>query len=143
MSVVSISMPEALLDRISEFAEEHEYSGRSEVVREGARMLLEEFDGGARDGGPYVGTVIVVFECRHSTVQQHLAEIRHDNGSAVTATTHTHLGNRYCMELFVLEGSPEALAEFVNSVRVVSDVRAVDYSLTSLGEEHHNPPPRS
>nr|WP_317627638.1 ribbon-helix-helix domain-containing protein [Halorubrum sp. BOL3-1] len=43
MSVVSISMPEALLEHIDEFADEHGYSGRSEVVREGTRTLLEEF----------------------------------------------------------------------------------------------------
>jgi CopG family nickel-responsive transcriptional regulator len=43
MSVVSISIPEALLKRIDEFADDHGYSGRSEVVREGTRTLLEEF----------------------------------------------------------------------------------------------------
>jgi CopG family nickel-responsive transcriptional regulator len=39
------------------------------------------------------------------------------------------------MELFVLKGSTEALSGFVNTVRAVPDVRAVDYSITSLGED--------
>ena len=50
MSIVSISMPEALLKRIDEFADEHRYSGRSEVVCEGTRTLLEEFQGQNIDG---------------------------------------------------------------------------------------------
>jgi CopG family nickel-responsive transcriptional regulator len=39
------------------------------------------------------------------------------------------------MELYVLEGTTEALSGFVNTVRAVPDVRAVDYSITSLGED--------
>ena len=34
MSVVSVSMPEELLERIDDFADDHGYTGRSEVVRE-------------------------------------------------------------------------------------------------------------
>ena len=45
MSIVSISMPEALLERIDTFADEHGYSGRSEVFREASRKLLEEIAG--------------------------------------------------------------------------------------------------
>jgi CopG family nickel-responsive transcriptional regulator len=39
------------------------------------------------------------------------------------------------MELYVLEGTTEALSGFVNTARAVPDVRAVDYSITSLGED--------
>jgi CopG family nickel-responsive transcriptional regulator len=38
------------------------------------------------------------------------------------------------MELFVLEGDTKAIAGFVNTVRAVSDIRAVDYSVKSLGD---------
>ena len=44
MTVVSVSMPEALLERIDEFATEHGYTGRSEVIREASRELLGEFE---------------------------------------------------------------------------------------------------
>jgi CopG family nickel-responsive transcriptional regulator len=56
MSVVSISMPEALLECIDEFADEHGYSGRSEVVREGTRTLLEEFQERNIDGQKHTCT---------------------------------------------------------------------------------------
>ncbi|RLM81042.1 ribbon-helix-helix protein, CopG family, partial [Halobellus sp. Atlit-38R] len=44
MTVVSVSMPEELLERIDRFADEHGYTGRSEVVREASRNLLGEFE---------------------------------------------------------------------------------------------------
>jgi len=135
MSVVSISMPEALLERIDEFADEHGYSGRSEVVREGTRTLLEEFQGRNIDGQKHMCTVTVVFEYCQPAVQQRLTGVRHEYDAIVSATTHAHVQDQYCMELFVVEGAMEALSGFVNTLRAVPDVRAVDYSLTSLGED--------
>ncbi|RJX47934.1 CopG family ribbon-helix-helix protein [Halonotius pteroides] len=133
MSVVSISMPEALLERIDGFADEHGYSGRSEVVREGTRTLLEEFQGRNIDGQKHMCTVTVVFEYCQPAVQQRLTGVRHEYDTIVSATTHAHVQDQYCMELFVVEGAMEALSGFVNTVRAVPDVRAVDYSITSLG----------
>jgi len=135
MSVVSISMPEALLERIDEFADEHGYSGRSEVVREGTRTLLEEFQRRNTDGQSQTCTVTVVFEYCQPEVQQRLTGARHEYDGIVSATTHAHVQGQYCMELFVLEGTTEALSEFVNTVRAVPDVRAVDYLITSFGRD--------
>jgi len=44
MTVVSVSMPDELLERLDSFAKEHGYTGRSEVVREASRNLLTEFE---------------------------------------------------------------------------------------------------
>ncbi|ELY97800.1 CopG family ribbon-helix-helix protein [Natrialba aegyptia] len=134
MSVVSISMPEPLLNSIDEFADEHGYSGRSEVVREGTRMLFEEFQGRNVDGQLQMCTVTAIFEYCQPTIQQHLTGIRHEYDTIVSTSTHAHAGDQYCMELFVLEGTTEAISEFINTVRAVPDVRAVDYSVTSLND---------
>ena len=125
-------MPEALLERIDEFADEHGYSARSEVVREGTRTLLEEFQRRNIAGQKYACTVTVVFEYCQPAVQQRLTGVRHEYDTIVSATTHAHIEDKYCMELFVLEGTTESLSRFVNTVRAVSDVRAVDYSITSI-----------
>ena len=70
MGVVSISMPDALLERVDAFVDEHGYSGRSEAVRQGTRSLLGEFQTGAADDRRHVGTVTVVFEYCQPVVQQ-------------------------------------------------------------------------
>ena len=128
-------MPEALLKRIDEFTDEHGYSGRSEVVRESTRTLLEEFQRRNTDGQSQTCTVTVVFEYCQSEVQQRLTGARHEYDGIVSATTHAHVQDQYCMELFVLEGTTEALSGFVNTVRAVPDVRAVDYSIASFGRD--------
>lgn len=139
MSVVSISMPDTLLERIDEFVVEHGYSGRSEVVRESTRRLLEEFQTSTVSDHPHLCTVSVTFEYDDTAVQHRLTRVRHDHDAIVSATTRAHAGDRYCMELFVLEGTEEAISGFVNSVRGVPDICAVDYSITSLSEDRLNP----
>lgn len=70
MSVVSISMPEAFLERIDEFADEHGYSGRSheQSVDERVQMC----------------TVTVTFEYSQPTVQQRLTAVRHEYDAIVS-----------------------------------------------------------
>ena len=129
-------MPEALLERIDEFDEEHGYSGRSEVVREGTRTLFEEFQEQRIEGQKQMCTVTVVFEYCQPAVQERLTGVRHEYDAIVSATTHAHVQDQYCMELYVLQGATEALYGFVNSVRAVPNVQAVDYSIASLGDAH-------
>ena len=61
MTVVSVSMPESLLNRLDEFAEEHGYTGRSEVVREASRNLLGEFEDKRLEDRDLIGVVTVLF----------------------------------------------------------------------------------
>nr|WP_317627637.1 hypothetical protein [Halorubrum sp. BOL3-1] len=77
-------------------------------------------------------TVTVFFEYCQPVVQQRLTGVRHEYDGVVSATTHVHVQDQYCMELYVLEGITEELSGFVNAVRAVPDVRAVEYSITSL-----------
>jgi hypothetical protein len=62
MSVLSVSRPDEMVDRIVRFADEHGYSGRSEVFREASRTLLRGFKDFSRDGRDLVGVVAVVFD---------------------------------------------------------------------------------
>ena len=62
MTVVSVSMPEELLERLDTFTEEHRYTGRSEVVREASRNLLNEFEDKQLEDRELMGVVIVLFD---------------------------------------------------------------------------------
>ena len=44
MATVSFSMSDELIERLDEFTAEHDYPGRSAVVREAARSFLEEIE---------------------------------------------------------------------------------------------------
>jgi CopG family nickel-responsive transcriptional regulator len=132
MTVVSVSMPEELLDSVDGFADEHGYTGRSEVVREAARNLLTEFDNNQLEGRHLMGTVTVLFDFESSDVEQEMMQLRHEHEELVTSHVHNHVGDHYCMELFVLEGELEEISAFVGSVRATQDTLSLDYSVTPV-----------
>jgi len=132
MTVVSVSMPEELLERIDRFADDHGYTGRSEVVREAARNLLGEFDDVRLEGRELMAVVTVVFDYESTSVEERLMQLRHDNEALVASNVHSHVGDGRCMELFVLEGDLESISEFVGRVRATRDTLSVDYSVVPV-----------
>ncbi|WP_424015861.1 CopG family ribbon-helix-helix protein [Halorubrum xinjiangense] len=134
MTVVSVSMPEELLDRIDQFADEHGYTGRSEVVREASRNLLGEFEDAKLEDRALMAVVTVLFNYETTSVEERMMRLRHEHEGIVASNFHSHVGSQYCMELFVLEGGLEEISAFVGKVRATKDTLTVDYSVTPVDE---------
>ena len=129
MVVVSVSMPEELLERIDGFAEEHGYTGRSEVIREASRDLLGEFEDKKLEGRELMGIVTVVFDYETTSVEERMMRLRHEHEELVASNFHSHVGDHHCMELFVLEGDLAEISTFVGKIRATKDTLTVDYSV--------------
>ena len=134
MGVVSISMPDELEERIDTFADEHGYTGRSEVVREAVRNLMGEFEDKRLEDRELMAIVTVLFDYETTTVEEKMMHLRHDHESIVASNFHSHVGDRYCMELFVLEGQLEGISAFVGKVRATKDTLSVDYSVLPVDD---------
>jgi len=134
MTVVSVSMPESLLERIDEFAEEHGYTGRSEIIREASRNLLGEFEDKRLEGRELMGIVTVLFDYDTTTVEEKMMHLRHEHEGLVASNFHSHVGEHRCMELFVLEGSLEEISTFVGKIRATKDTLNIDYSVVPVDE---------
>ena len=132
MTVVSVSMPEELLERLDSFADEHGYTGRSEVVREASRNLLNEFEDEQLEDRELMGVVTVLFDYEATDVEQKMMYLRHEYDDLVTSNVHNHVGNHYCMELFILEGTLEEISTFVGKIRATQDTLSTDYSVTPV-----------
>ncbi|WP_424005255.1 CopG family ribbon-helix-helix protein (plasmid) [Haloarcula salina] len=134
MSVVSVSMPEELLDRIDQFADDHGYTGRSEVLREASRNLLGEFEDKKLEGRDLMGVVTVVFDYETTSVEEKMMHLRHEHEDIVASNFHSHVGGHHCMELFVLEGSLEEISTFVGKIRATKDTLTIDYSVLPVDD---------
>ena len=134
MSVVSISMPEELLDRIDQFADDHGYTGRSEVLREAGRNLLGEFEDEKLEHRDLMGVVTVLFDYETTTVEEKMMHLRHEHEEIVASNFHSHVGGHHCMELFVLEGSLEQISTFVGKIRATKDTLTIDYSVLPVDD---------
>lgn len=134
MGVVSISMPDELEARIDEFSEDHGYTGRSEVVREAVRNLLGEFEDKRLEDRDLMAVVTVLFDYETTSVEEKMMHLRHGHEDLVAANFHSHVGDHYCMELFVLEGQLEDVSTFVGKIRATKDTLSVDYSVLPVDD---------
>ncbi|WP_257297759.1 CopG family ribbon-helix-helix protein [Haloarchaeobius sp. FL176] len=134
MTVVSVSMPEELLERIDQFSDEHGYTGRSEVVREASRNLLGEFEDKKLEDRELIGVVTVLFDYESSKVEQRMMNLRHEYENLVASNVHNHVGDHYCMELFILEGRLTDISTFVGKIRATKDILSVDYSVMPIDD---------
>lgn len=134
MGVVSISMPDELEERIDEFAEDHGYTGRSEIVREAVRNLMSEFEDKRLEDRELMAIVTVLFDYETTVVEEKMMHLRHDHEDLVASNFHSHVGDRYCMELFVLEGQLDEISSFVGRVRATKDTLSVDYSVLPVDD---------
>ncbi|MCU4718227.1 CopG family ribbon-helix-helix protein [Halapricum hydrolyticum] len=132
MTVASVSMPEELLDRIDEFADEHGYTGRSEVLREAARNLMGEFEDKKLEDRDLLGIVTVLFDYETSNAEERMMQLRHEYDRLVVSNFHSHVGDHQCMELFILEGGLDDISTFVGKVRATQRTTTVDYSVTPM-----------
>jgi CopG family nickel-responsive transcriptional regulator len=127
-------MPESLLKRIDDFADEHGYTGRSEIIREASRNLLGEFEDKRLEGRELMGIVTVLFDYDTTAVEEKMMHLRHEHEGLVASNFHSHVGEHRCMELFVLEGSLEEISTFVGKIRATKDTLNIDYSVVPVDE---------
>ncbi|EMA36597.1 nickel-responsive transcriptional regulator NikR [Halococcus hamelinensis] len=138
MTVVSVSMPEELLERIDTFADDHGYTGRSEVIREAGRNLLGEFEDARLEDRELMAVVTVLFDYETTSVEERMMHLRHEHDDLVASNFHSHVGNHYCMELFILDGDLEEISTFVGKIRATRDTVSVDYSVMPVEDFARN-----
>ncbi len=134
MDVVTVSMPPALRERLDAFAEAHDYEGRSAVVREGTRGLLDEFENTLEDDQVLSGIVAVQFTTQSERADQRLTELRHSHDGRIVGHTHQCVSPDTCLEVYILSGTVEDISTFVQKLRAISQLDHLEYSLLPIDE---------
>jgi len=105
MKIVSISLTESMLKDIDELQKEFGFSGRSEVIRAGIRILLADKIEKERLVGN-IGCVLVV---THNEEDEASTKIKLRYEDIIKTHLHCKLKNNKCLELFVIEGLAEKI----------------------------------
>ncbi len=109
MKIVSISMNGSMLNEIDKIQSEFGFSGRSEVIRAGIRMLMTDMIEKERLVGN-VGCVLIV---THSEEDEESTRIKLKYEDIIKTHMHCKLKNNKCLELFVIEGDAEKVKSMV------------------------------
>ena len=121
MAIISISLNDKLLTEIDQLQEELGFSGRSEVIRAGARMLLaDNKDKEKLDG--WLNSVLLLIHSQK--VEDTVTAIKHEFEDIISTQIHNHLREDKCIEVFILEGDAARINDLV---RLFLTTRKMDY----------------
>jgi len=121
MTIISISLNDKLLTEIDQLQKELGFSGRSEVIRAGARMLLAD----NREKEKLEGRLNSVLLLIHSQkVEDTVTVIKHEFEDIISTQIHNHLREDKCIEVFILEGDAARIKDLV---RLFLTTRKMDY----------------
>jgi len=121
MTIISVSLNEKLLDELNKLQNEMGFSGRSEVIRAGARMLLADNKEKETLEGD-INSILVLIHTQES--EDKVTEIKHDFEDIINTQIHSHLKDHKCLELFILDGNGQRMKELSD---IFYTCRKMDY----------------
>lgn len=135
MVVVSVSLPDALVEQADAFIADRGYAGRSDLVRAALRDFLAQQVAPA-GGGHRSATLTLLYPDGY---ERKVSDIRHDYGDVVKSMMHGHTRG-HCVEVFVLEGPGKRIQQFADALRSAKDTKLVQavYTDASGGTDHHS-----
>lgn len=106
MTIISVSLSEKLLQEIDQLKEEVGFSGRSEVIRTSARMLIADNQEKKSLKGD-INSILVLIHSQKA--EDRVTEIKHDFEDIINTQIHSHLKDETCLEIFIMEGDAQRM----------------------------------
>jgi CopG family nickel-responsive transcriptional regulator len=125
MTVVSVTIPSDLLRKFDEFMKTRGYYSRSEAFRDAIRSLMAEADLVRVESGSVVATIMMTCEYARKDVDLKMTELRHEYDDVVIENVHRHIGEKYCLEIFIAEGNSNRILDLVGRIRGMRGIQQV------------------
>lgn len=127
MAIISLSLPDSMLDQIDQTMKEKGFVSRSEIARQALRLYLtedlkiEEIDGEA------VATITLIYQ--ENADRRRLMEAQHVYSGLVATFLHTHIHKGYCLEVIILKGKAVLIKKFLDSLKQNEQITQIKISV--------------
>lgn len=101
------------------------YYSRSEAFRDAVRGLISESELAALNSENVAATIMVSCDYARKDVDLKMTEVRHEFDDAVIENVHRHIGEKYCLEIFIAQGSNVRILSLVNRLRGMHGIQQV------------------
>ncbi|HLC67450.1 MAG TPA: CopG family ribbon-helix-helix protein [archaeon] len=109
--IISMSLSEQLLKDIDNI---QGFSGRSEVIRSGVKLLLDDLKEKERLKGHAECVLIMMHDKKFEDA---FIKTKHKYEDIISTQVHSNLCHDKCLELFVLHGPAEKITQFMTDIR--------------------------
>ncbi|MGQ9586845.1 MAG: CopG family ribbon-helix-helix protein [Thermoplasmata archaeon] len=131
MTIVSISVPNELLNKFDDVRTARGFRSRSDAMRETMRSFVDESEWDSTEGENQIVITMIYDEVGprgELSVLQHRYE-------EIQMMLHLHLEKGQCMEVFIARGPNSKLREILSKIRRVRGVRSIRFISTSRSGE--------
>jgi CopG family transcriptional regulator, nickel-responsive regulator len=122
MPIVSLSFPETMLKEMDAMQGSRGYTGRSELVRAGIRLLIQDVKEKDTLSGK-VSAVVVVTHTEEN--EEKVTQIKHRFDDIVKTHIHNKITRSNCVELFLLEGDAKEVAKMTGEFQREDKIKSV------------------
>jgi CopG family transcriptional regulator, nickel-responsive regulator len=122
MAIISLSIPDNMMTEMDEMQGTLGFTGRSELVRAGIRLLVQD----SREKQSITGKVSGVVVVTHGEEKEEkVTEIKHRFDDIVRTHVHNKITRKNCVELFLLEGDAAQVVKMVNAMQKEDEIKSV------------------
>ena len=122
MPIVSLSLPEQMVDSMDEIQKSVGFSGRSELVRAAIRLLLDD----VREKDSLTGKTSAVIVVSHDKDDEEpVTRLKHRFEDIVKTHVHCKVSREACVEVFVLAGEGSEIALMTKEFQKERKIRSV------------------
>ena len=132
MSIISLSLPKDLLEKLDSIRGDDRGASRSEIIRQAVRLYISEYCQLDEIIGKVIAAVTVLYETTEKNDE--LFHLQHEFGDMITAYLHSHLTGGECLEVMVVKGSAQRLKSLIDGLKANKPVRQIKFSLMTSRE---------
>ena len=129
MTIISLSIPDTLLEQIDQAMKEKGFVSRSEITRQALRLYLTEDLKIEDTEGDAVATITLIY--KENADRRRLLEAQHVYGGLVSTFLHAHIHQGYCLEVIILKGQAKLIRKFVDNLRQNEQILQIKISVLS------------
>jgi CopG family transcriptional regulator, nickel-responsive regulator len=122
MPIVSLSLPQNMLNDMDEIRDSLGYTGRSELVRAGVRLLIQDTKEKQALSGK-VSAVVVVTHTEEN--EERVTQIKHRFDNIVRTHIHNKITPNNCVEMFLLEGDAGDVSKMTGEFQREDRIKSV------------------
>lgn len=125
LTVVSITLPEELLQQFEKFMENRGYYSRSEAFRDAIRNIIAESEINRLGEDKSTATIMVTSGYNRKDVENRISEIRHEFDDILIENIHRHIKDQYCLEILIAEGDSKRILDLMGRIRGIRGIQQV------------------
>jgi CopG family nickel-responsive transcriptional regulator len=127
MPIISVSVPEKLLERVKNSIREQGFANRSEIIRQALRAFVLENRNLRELEGEIAASVTIIY--KRGAKNQQISEIQHSFGDIISTYLHAHIEEDCCLEVLVVKGEADSIRKMVDAFRTNEHINQIKVSV--------------